>query len=113
MDINNNNVEEQLSRLVSLSADQVINGTFYFPSVRAEKGLKADKATVGGNVEGIQLPSFTENVLLNGIDQKIGGYLDFNKLVIKRKYLKTLSKVYENVHILLIIYSCITLHRPP
>ncbi|XP_054259509.1 uncharacterized protein LOC128984233 [Macrosteles quadrilineatus] len=83
VDINNNNVEEQLSRLVSLSADQVINGTFYFPSVRAEKGLKADKATVGGNIEGIQLPAFTENVLLNGIDQKIGGYLDFNKLVIK------------------------------
>ncbi|XP_054259520.1 uncharacterized protein LOC128984243 [Macrosteles quadrilineatus] len=83
VDINNNNVEEQLSRLVSLSADQVINGTFYFPSVRAEKGLKAEKATVGGNIEGIQLPLFIENVLLNGIDQKICGYLDFNKLVIK------------------------------
>uniref|UniRef100_A0A1B6MAK0 Uncharacterized protein n=1 Tax=Graphocephala atropunctata TaxID=36148 RepID=A0A1B6MAK0_9HEMI len=80
--INRNDVEKALSNLVSVSQDQTINGTFYFPNVTMSDGLEVETGRVEGEIQGLHLQSFVEEVMLDGEDQEIWGYPDFTQLTV-------------------------------
>lgn len=71
--------------LVSLSRDQIINVTFFFNATTFSQGLEVEEVRVGGKVQGLHIQSFVTNVLLDGEDQEISGYLDFDHPIVDGK----------------------------
>lgn len=63
----------------------MINGTFYFKNITANKYISAQNILVGGTVQGLDLKSFVKSVLLHGEDQELSGIIDFSRLIVDGK----------------------------